>query len=129
MRRARGDSPPGRRPLRVHWGRRRQGEGIVEKLHSQRLLRLKHDHGDIGFVSAGIEVDESCESGWCLRVESPSDVSHFTEHLECGSPLALAMVTREGRRLRGEAVVAYVTGGIDSASVVTLAGMGPLLDG
>jgi hypothetical protein len=74
-------------------------------------------------------VDEACESGWCLRVESPSDVAHFVEHLEGGSPLALAMVTREGRRLRGEAVVAYVSGGgLESVSVVTLAGVGPLRD-
>ncbi len=75
-------------------------------------------------------MDDSCESGWFLRVESPSDVGHFVEHLEGGSPLALAMVTRDGRRLRGEAVVAYVTGGgLASASVVTLAGVGPLQDG
>ena len=109
------------------WGRRR--EGTVEKLHSQRLLRLKHDNGDIGFVSAGIETSETSDAGWSLRVESPSDVYHFTEHLECGTPLSLTMVTRDGRRLRGEAAVAFVTGGLHTMTVVTLAGMGPLRDG
>ncbi len=40
--------------------------------------------------------------------------------------MAFTMVTREGDHLRGEACVASVSDSADAATVVTLAGMGPL---
>ena len=40
--------------------------------------------------------------------------------------MALTMVTREGDHLRGEACVASVSDCVTAATVVTLAGMGPL---
>ena len=92
---------------------------------SGRLFKIKHDHRDIGFLSAQVVRDEWCSAAWCLRVESPADVDEFRGHLVEGSSMALTLVTREGDQLRGEACVASVSDSVDSATVVTLAGMGP----
>ena len=91
-----------------------------------RLLKIKHDHRDIGFLSARVERDEGQQTSWCLRVESPEDLDEFRGHLAEGSSMALTMVTREGDHLRGEACVASVSDCVTAATVVTLAGMGPL---
>jgi len=90
------------------------------------LLKIKHDHRDIGFLSARISNDSGYKEAWCLHVESPADVDEFLSHLAEGSSMALAMVTREGDQLRGEACVASVSDCLDAATIVTLSGMGPL---
>ena len=91
-----------------------------------RLLKIKHDHREIGFMSARVVKDESCEAAWCLRVESPADLDEFRGHLAQGSSMDLMMVTRDGDQLRGEACVASVSNCVDAATIVTLSGMGPL---
>jgi len=93
---------------------------------SGRLLKIKHDHRDIGFLSARVVTDEVYQAAWCLRVESPGDLDEFRGHLAQGSSMALTMVTREGDHLRGEACVASVSDCVDAATIVTLSGMGPL---
>jgi hypothetical protein len=91
-----------------------------------RLLKIQHDHRDIGFLSARVVEDAGCEAAWCLRVESPADPDEFRGHLAAGSSMTLTLVTREGDHFRGEACVASVSDCIDAATVVTLSGMGPL---
>lgn len=91
-----------------------------------RLLKIKHDHRDIGFLSARVVEDAGYQAAWCLRVESPADIDEFRGHLAEGSSMALTMVTREGDQLRGEACVASVSDCADAATIVTLSGMGPL---
>ncbi|MCX6372665.1 MAG: hypothetical protein NTX16_06205 [Actinobacteria bacterium] len=93
---------------------------------SGRLLKIKHDRQDIGFLSASIVREDGHQGSWCLRVESPADLEAFRVHLAEGSSMALTMVTREGDQLRGEACVASVSDCVNAATVVTLAGMGPL---
>ena len=94
---------------------------------SSRLLRLKHDQVPVGFLSASIvEEGSGRESHWTLRVESPASTQAFRIHLTDGSSMSLSMVTRDGSQLRGEAYVASISDGIDAATVVTLAGSGPL---
>lgn len=95
-------------------------------MSSGRLLKIKHDHRDIGFLSASIVKDEAYQAAWCLRVESPADLEAFRVHLAEGSSMAFMMVTREGEQLRGEACVASVSDCVNAATVVTLAGVGPL---
>ena len=95
-------------------------------METGRLLKIQHDHQTIGFLSARIVLDEAYKAAWSLRVESPSDVDEFRGHLTEGSSMALAMVTREGDHLRGEACVASVSDGMYAATVVVLSGMGPL---
>ncbi len=65
-------------------------------------------------------------ASWCLRIESPSDPDEFREHLAAGSSMAFTMVTRDGDRLSGDACVASVSDCVDAATVVLLAGVGPL---
>ena len=91
-----------------------------------RLIKIKHDHRDIGFLSARVVEDPGYQAAWCLRVESPADIDEFRGHLVKGSSMALMMVTREGDHLRGEACVASVSDCVDAATIVTLSGMGPL---
>ena len=92
----------------------------------RRLLKLKHDRTDLGFLSASLIEDEGRERYWSLRVESPSSAEEFRDHLTQGSSMALSMVTRDGVQLRGEAYVSSVSDGMDSAMVAVLAGSGPL---
>ena len=91
-----------------------------------RLLRIKHDHRDLVFLSARVVEDAGCEAAWCLRIESPGDLDEFRGHLAGGSSMTLTLVTREGEHLRGEACVASVSDCLDAATIVTLSGMGPL---
>ena len=94
---------------------------------SKRLLRLKHDRIDMGFLSASLSEEEmGREPYWTLRVESPASTEEFRIHLTDGSCMSLNMVTRDGSQLRGEAYVSNISGGADTATVVTLAGTGPL---
>jgi len=94
---------------------------------SNRLLKLKHDRADIGFLSASLSQEGAGrEPYWMLRVESPSSAQEFREHLTDGSCMALSMVTRDGTQLRGDAYVSSVSDGVDTATVVVLAGAGPL---
>jgi hypothetical protein len=96
---------------------------------SGRLLKIKHDHRDIGFLSARVVMDEGYSAAWMLRVESPGDIDEFRTHLADGSCMTLTMVTRGGDHLRGEACVATVSDCVDAATIVTLSGMGPLHSG
>jgi hypothetical protein len=94
---------------------------------SRRLLRLRHDRTDLGFLSASVAEEEAGrEPYWSLRVESPSSTEAFRDHLADGSSMALNMVTRDGVQLRGEAYVSSISDGVDVATVVVLAGSGPL---
>jgi len=93
---------------------------------TQRLLRIKYDRRDLGFVSARVLREDSTDTAWRLCVESPADLDEFRGHLVNGSSMALTMVTREGDFLRGEACVANVSDSYDAATVVTLSGLGPL---
>ena len=106
--------------------RRRHRQGVRQIVATGRLLKIKHDHRDIGFLSARVVEEKGCEAGWCLRVESPADLDEFRGHLAEGSSMVLTMVTREGDQLRGEACVASVSDCVDAATIVTLSGMGPL---
>jgi hypothetical protein len=94
---------------------------------SKRLLKLKHDRAEMGFLSASVSEEEAGrEPYWTLRVESPAGVEDFRVHLADGSCMSLSMVTRDGAQLRGEAYVSSISGGVDAATVVVLAGAGPL---
>jgi hypothetical protein len=93
----------------------------------RRLLRLRHDRTDLGFLSASVaEEGMGREPNWMLRVESPSSTEEFSVHLADGSSMALSMVTRDGTSLLGEAYVSSISDGTDVATVVVLAGSGPL---
>jgi hypothetical protein len=66
------------------------------------------------------------QSSWMLRVQSPSSAEEFRSHLTDGSSMALSMVTRDGVQLRGDAYVSSISDGVDVATLVVLAGAGPL---
>jgi hypothetical protein len=94
---------------------------------SKRLLRLLHDRVDMGFLSACVSEEEmGREPWWTLRVESPASIEEFRLHLSDGSSMSLNMVTRDGARMNGEAYVSNISDGTECASVVLLAGTGPL---
>ncbi len=94
---------------------------------SKRLLRLKHDRIEMGFLTASLSEEEAGrEPYWTLRVESPASTEQFRVHLTDGSCMSLSMLTRDGSQLRGEAYVSTISDGGDVATVVTLAGTGPL---
>lgn len=92
----------------------------------RRLLRVKHEHRVINCADARVVMDDLMRDGWCLRVESPAEIGPFREHLAKGSAMALNMITRDGDHLVGEACVADMSDGIETAAYVTLTGMGPL---
>jgi hypothetical protein len=94
---------------------------------SKRLLKLKHDRIDVGFLSASVSQEEiGHEPYWMLRVESPASTEDFRSHLIDGSCMSLSMVTRDGGQLRGEAYVSSISDCVQAATVVVLAGTGPL---
>lgn len=93
---------------------------------SRRLLRLRHDRTDLGFLSASLAEDGGRDPYWSLRVEAPSSAEEFRDHLQDGSCMSFNMVTRDGVQLRGEAYVSSVSDGVEAAMVVVLAGAGPL---
>jgi hypothetical protein len=94
---------------------------------ARRLLKIRHDREEIGFLSARIDVEEAGrEPFWHLRVEAPGNTEDFRDHLSDGSSMALGMITRDGVHLRGEAYVSSISDGADAATVVVLAGAGPL---
>jgi hypothetical protein len=97
----------------------------VESLQG-RLLRLRHDHREMGFLSARILLDT--ESSWTLRVESPDDLDEYLTHLHHGSSMGLSIVTRDGKHYRGEACVSSVSADGEYTTLVVLAGVGPLHD-
>ena len=97
-------------------------------MQSRRLMRLRHDRTELGFLSAQISQEESSrEPFWSLRVESPASTEDFRIHLTDGSSISLTMVTRDGVHLRGEAYVSSISDGTETATVVVLAGAGPLV--
>jgi hypothetical protein len=94
---------------------------------SRRLLKLKHDRSEMGFLSAFVSEEEmGHEPYWTLRVESPASNEEFRIHLTDGSSMSLSMITRDGLHLRGEAYVSTISDGHETATIVTLAGTGPL---
>lgn len=104
----------------------RKGKKARHGMTIQRLLRLKHDRRDLGFFSARVMKEDGAIASWLLRVESPADLDEFRTHLQTGSSMSLSMVTREGEHLQGEAAVSTVSDSFDAATIVMLAGMGPL---
>jgi hypothetical protein len=100
----------------------------VREAPAGRLLRIKHDHRDVGCLSARLVNEYDCPGAWCLRVESPEDLDEFRRHLEHGSSMLLTLVTHDGRVYRGEACVSSVSTSADVCSLVVLAGVGPLLN-
>ena len=94
---------------------------------AKSLLRLQHERRDIGFLGARVTEEESSRNpSWALRIESPANAEEFRDHLTDGSSMSLVMVTRDGERLSGEAYVATISDGMDTATVVVLTGAGPL---
>jgi hypothetical protein len=94
---------------------------------SRRLLRLRYKRNDLGFLSASLSEEAmDGQSSWMLRVQSPSSAEEFRSHLTDGSSMALSMVTRDGVQLRGDAYVSSISDGVDVATLVVLAGAGPL---
>ena len=93
---------------------------------TKRLLRLRHERTDLGFLSASVAEDGGRDPYWSLRIESPSSAEEFRDHLHDGSSMAFNMITRDGTQLRGEAYVSSISDGTDAATVVVLAGSGPL---
>ncbi len=89
-----------------------------------RLLKLRHDHREMGFLNARIVSDAG--ACWTLRVESPQEVQEYLDHLHHGSSMSLSIVTRDGRCYQGEACVSSVSVDGDLATLVVLAGVGPL---
>ena len=48
----------------------------------RRLLKLRHDRTDLGFLGASVaEEGMGREQNWTLRVESPSSTEEFRNHL------------------------------------------------
>ena len=92
----------------------------------RRLLKLKHERTDLGFLGASLSEDGGRDASWMLRVESPSSFEAFHDHLADGSSMALSLVTRDGEQLRGEAYVSSISDGVETATVVVLTGAGPL---
>ena len=91
------------------------------------MLRLKHDRIDVGFRSAAVNEEEAGrEPYWTLRVESPASTEEFRTHLIDGSCMSLSMVTRDGSQLHGEAYVSSISDCLQAATIVVLAGTGPL---
>ena len=96
-------------------------------MEARRILRLKHDRIDLGFLSASLAMEEMGRGpNWTLRVKSPASAEEFRDHLCEGSCMDLSMTTRDGTQLRGEAYVSSISDGVESATVVVLAGTGPL---
>ena len=89
-----------------------------------RLLKLRHDHHELGFLAARICSDLG--ASWTLRVESPQDVEEYLDHLHRGASMCLSIVTRDGQCYQGEACVSNVSIDGDYATLVVLAGVGPL---
>jgi len=99
-----------------------RGRGMA----TRRLLQLKLDRRELGFYSARVVREDEGKAGWMLRVESPSELGPFRDHLHAGASLNLNMLTVDGDRLVGDACVASLSDGADTATVVVLSGMGPL---
>ncbi len=90
------------------------------------VLKLRHDRAEMGFTSARIATDDSCPTSWCLRITSPADEGEYRRHLTEGSSMAFTVFTRTGDMFSGEAYVASISAPADSATLVVLAGSGPL---
>jgi len=93
----------------------------------ERLLRIKHRQGDLGFTSALLVHDGSSPQEWCVRLESPAELDVFREHLAQGRSMAFTLITRAGDLYQGEAAVARISPPSEEATIVTLSGVGPLL--
>jgi hypothetical protein len=94
---------------------------------THRLLRLRHDREQVGFLSASLLVDDpSANRHWLLRLESPSTLDLFRSFLGSGGPMSFSMITRDGHIFRGEACVSSLSDSADGPTSVALAGVGPL---
>ncbi len=95
-------------------------------MKTKRLLKLKHDHLELGFLSAHVTREDGDAAAWSLLVESPGETDVFRDHLAAATSMEFTMMTRDGESLRGEAYVSSLSGGTDSATMVVLAGVGTL---
>jgi hypothetical protein len=94
---------------------------------THRLLRLRHDRENVGFLSASLLVeDPTANRHWLLRLESPSTLDLFRSFLGSGGSMSFSMITREGHIFRGEACVSSLSDATDGPTSVALAGVGPL---
>jgi hypothetical protein len=94
---------------------------------THRLLRLRHDRENVGFLSASLMVeDPTANRHWLLRLESPSTLDLFRECLGSGGSISFSMITREGNVFRGEACVSSLSDAAEGPTSVALAGVGPL---
>jgi hypothetical protein len=94
---------------------------------THRLLRLRHDRENVGFLSASLMVeDPTANRNWLLRLESPSGLDLFRSFLGSGSSMSFSMITRDGHIFRGEACVSSLSDATDGPTSVALAGVGPL---
>ncbi len=94
---------------------------------THRLLRLRHDRENVGFLSASLMVEDPMTNRhWLLRLESPSTLELFRDCLGSGSVMSFSMITREGETFRGEACVSSLSDATDGTTSVALAGVGPL---
>ncbi len=95
-------------------------------MRTERLLSLKLDHVEMGFMRARVKSEDRGFNDWSLHVVSPSEPDTFVHHLTAGTPVQLVMTTRGGERMSGEAYVANVSEGREAATVVDLTGVGAL---
>jgi hypothetical protein len=94
---------------------------------THKLLRLRHDRENVGFLSASLMVeDPTANRHWLLRLESPSTLDLFRSFLGSGSAMSFSMITRDGELYRGEACVSSLSDSTDGPTSVALAGVGPL---
>jgi hypothetical protein len=89
------------------------------------LLKIRHDQHDLEFLSGRIVSEVG--GAWLLRIQASTEAGEYREHLVRGAPMDLTLVANTGDRYAGEACVASVSTANDGATLVVLAGVGPLL--
>ena len=94
---------------------------------THRLLRLRHDRENVGFLSASLMVeDPTMNRHWLLRLESPSTLELFRDCLGIGQRDVVQHDHARGDIFRGEACVSSLSDATDGPTSVALAGVGPL---
>ena len=90
-----------------------------------RVLRIKYESRDIGFLDARLDDGASAAVGWRLTVSSPENLDDFRDDLAHGRSVALSLFVVDGRWYAGQAAVACISDG-HLFPIVTLSGQGPL---
>jgi hypothetical protein len=90
-----------------------------------RVLRIKYENRDIGFLDAGLEEDSCAGRCWQLRVKSPENLAEFRDSLALARSIALSLYAADGKWYTGQALVAFVSED-HLFPFVTLTGQGPL---